>query len=1482
MKKRRIDLILLICLCVSACSVSLYSMPREWADLEEGEHRLYGSEKYKKYTIDNSLIQREKWEGHSSCMVLGLIKSTDYPKYTAFRFWPFYDTITSKIDARERTWSTLGLYYRKHDSREDYMRFFPLYSSLETRRKKDADILFFIRWGERRSTKHVRYFDIYPLYFDTDYNTADNSETGSAFLFIPFVYTTVTDRTLSGTSFHERKNMTLLWYYHSTAEQGREPRTSTTFFFPVIPLFYYHNDPGSRHINVLWLFDRETARGEVRRSMLLPLWYYTQDLGAPGHREETSASLFHYSNERSSPGPDGTAVIGEDTEWYPLLPLYYYSYTKGEGTHRNLLWLLDWRRSEDESLERFWGHPLVYYRPDSYLHVLPLFMSWEDQRTSTSLGLFWYYERTADKTGAAVATTKWFPIIPFLYYSSETAEEGSHRNMLALFDWAHDRDDNLTRFWFIPFVFHNTGEGSYRQYFPFYFKPSGWSEEEGSSFGLFHYHRWSRDEEVWWNWIHYSRRNTGSREEVSHWFPLYYSWKNVPVVRGPRSEGELFIPFYMNYEDRERNIHVNLLGGSKTVATGPLSPSLGLGAGGNSDGWYLDTDWSWLYDVVSLSTRTTVKNPFRRSAEKSPEPGEVQKDVPVDTGASETIQGHRTAQEVPSMKDQPGNTMQGQNDAAQRGPSTVIGRGKMVKRENAKNYWGWDVLFGLFSYRKADSWKQLRMPPIGWFSWDQSSDDKVFVTPVSISYKNEFDKTEYFAVYPILPLPLYGRRVEDRSYVKVYGIIAYWNEYDAERDYSEESIVWPFYNSYRSPERNGWRIFPVFWYKEKTETRQRSVRAISPVYYYHRNTISETDHARTRERVIAPFIYSVREEDNGNVSQMTLFPIVPICYYSHEERTEEYSSLANHDSAGESVSGERRVSRTTNWFLPLYYTSEVQSADSAGSATVRDYTWLGLPFVYYHARSGLVSESGEGGARPIESTLFFPGYYRYRNGNSEHTNILGLYDRTRDADTGDGRTMVLPLWVKSSEGGIETLTIPILLSRFREGPESREKTVFLLYWSGEDTQEGTEYRHLVPLWLSYEDRQENRSTLMVPVLPLFYNSTTRIGDDTKGGRSGTQFALPLYYRSYREYANTATGEERSESTLIGLPLLYYSGSSSRDGDISTSESTFFLLGYYRHRDSDVTHTNVLGLFNRRYDRAQQREENWIFPAYVYEGNDEEGYWSWPIVLSYYGWGKQYRQVMVAGLFWYRNDDAARETYLHLFPLYISRRSPDSYDYLVLGTYWHGAPGHSRQNIWYLYDHRHYDEGNVDRWSFLFGLAEYRRTDRLKDFNAALGLLAEYRNHLDSEDWRVSLLWLGYEHRGDYRKWNFLPVAYRSVDGEESYWVFPLALQYYHSYGDEVFHLVGLGALYYRNYRPEERRDRELWVLGAAYDYVQKPAIDTRRDYRSRGSLWGFLWEYETESVQDSQVWSQVSVLFKLYRRINDQGEIVHRVLGVTL
>ena len=386
MKKRRIDLILLICLCVSACSVSLYSMPREWADLEEGEHRLYGSEKYKKYTIDNSLIQREKWEGHSSCMVLGLIKSTDYPKYTAFRFWPFYDTITSKIDARERTWSTLGLYYRKHDNREDYMRFFPLYSSLETRRKKDADILFFIRWGERRSTKHVRYFDIYPLYFDTDYNTADNSETGSAFLFIPFVYTTVTDRTLSGTSFHERKNMTLLWYYHSTAEQGREPRTSTTFFFPVIPLFYYHNDPGSRHINVLWLFDRETARGEVRRSMLLPLWYYTQDLGAPGHREETSASLFHYSNERSSPGPDGTAVIGEDTEWYPLLPLYYYSHTKGEGTHRNLLWLLDWRRSEDESLERFWGHPLVYYRPDSYLHVLPLFMSWEDQRTSTSMG----------------------------------------------------------------------------------------------------------------------------------------------------------------------------------------------------------------------------------------------------------------------------------------------------------------------------------------------------------------------------------------------------------------------------------------------------------------------------------------------------------------------------------------------------------------------------------------------------------------------------------------------------------------------------------------------------------------------------------------------------------------------------------------------------------------------------------------------------------------------------------------------------------------------------------------------------------------------------------------------------------------------------------------------------------------------------------------------------------------------------------------
>jgi hypothetical protein len=45
---------------------------------------------------------------------------------------------------------------------------------------------------------------------------------------------------------------------------------------------------------------------------------------------------------------------------------------------------------------------------------------------------------------------------------------------------------------------------------------------------------------------------------------------------------------------------------SKSFVTGPFSP---VAVGSYEDKWYLDADFSWFYDLASISTRITVNAP---------------------------------------------------------------------------------------------------------------------------------------------------------------------------------------------------------------------------------------------------------------------------------------------------------------------------------------------------------------------------------------------------------------------------------------------------------------------------------------------------------------------------------------------------------------------------------------------------------------------------------------------------------------------------------------------------------------------------------------------------------------------------------------------------------------------------------------------------------------------------------------------------------
>ncbi len=1446
MKKKKITVLLALFIAELTFGTSrLYAAEeysRDWSDLDEEHERMYGSEKTRKYPIDSIAVQRERWEGHSSCMVFWFYKSTDYPRYEAIRFWPFFGNLKSKIDERERTWALSGIYYHKTDRDYDYHHIFPFYASTRHRASVDRNILYFIRWGGKEGRRDTSYFNIFPLIFSNSYESKDGRDRGGDLTVFPVWYSDSS----STTSTYESKNRFIInplfgynsRYFRTASDQVSQDET--WFWTPVIPLVYYHGAINRWHLNLFWLFDIARQGGATKRFFFLPFGYYSYNESHLGQETVSWSPLWLYGSTYQTARNGGEERLTERTFGFPLIPfLYYRSYSEHSGTHLNIVTLLDWSWNSAGDLERFCFIPFIFYYPG------------KESQPSSSVSPLWYY-RSASNPKIGEETTLCVPLLP-LFYSHSSTREGTHRNLFWLIDWGSKADGSFGHFWFIPFVFHNGGDGGYIHYFPFYFLLPGWTARKGVSFGLFHYHRWSPDEEVLWWPLRYYRENTCTNEKVSHWFPLWYSWENVSLFEAPKSSGTIVIPLYFSYEDARHSLTFFLPGISISSLKGPLAPDLMLMIGRRENSWYLDTDVSWLYDVFSISTRTTIRNPFA-----SAQPGtSISAKNTTASPNGQTRDAKLPAAAVRHAKSPA-------DDRATSPATPTLTRRNEISRESSTEFFGWKVLFGWLAWEHADTKRHFRLLPLAWFSWDEQSDNEVsHIFPLYFSYRDA--QLEYFVLYPAL-LPLYGLARDGDSYMRAFLLNAYWIEYDAQKREYEHTALWPVFNLYTSPERFGWRIFPLFWYKTAGNGDTAVTRVISPLYYYH----SLAGEGTRYERVVAPFLISTTEERAGSYSQSAAFPIIPIFFYTHDRTTNRPRTEGEAESTTVS---------TSHTLIPLYYYSETEDRLPAQNITARKSTFIGLPLVCYSS----LSAAPRGSTPGIEqSTTFFPGFYRNADGESRHTNILGIIDFASNPEAHTSRFIFLPFYIGLYDEH-RSHTIPPLLSHFEYG-ERYSQTVIALYWHKNDEEAHRGYRHFLPLWLSFSEGAGARSSssLMIPALPIFYRNIEEERSELLRRTDTTSFILPLVTWMTREKSLADGSMTTTDFYLAGLPLLSCSSTETKEGDTIRSSSTFFFMGYYHHSESGYSHTNLLGIFNWRYDAKRDESFNYLFPFFAYEGNDRKGYFSIPGLLSYYGWDGDIRQILIGGLFWHRYDPARQERYLHLFPLLISRWGQDSSTFIFLGTYWHFSQDYSRQNLWYLFDHRHRRQHDHDEWNLLFGLVNYESSDLEHTFRLARGMLAEYASRANSPDWSAHMLWLGYERRGEYRQYNFLPLAYYSEDTSSSTWCFPLALQYYARTGASVFHVVGGGIIYYRNCEPAERRDRAMVLLGTLWNYVEKPTQDNAREYESRGMIWGLLWEYETEQANGAETWSQFSMLFRLYRHINDNGEVTHRFLGISI
>jgi hypothetical protein len=348
--------------------------------------------------------------------------------------------------------------------------------------------------------------------------------------------------------------------------------------------------------------------------------------------------------------------------------------------------------------------------------------------------------------------------------------------------------------------------------------------------------------------------------------------------------------------------------------------------------------------------------------------------------------------------------------------------------------------------------------------------------------------------------------------------------------------------------------------------------------------------------------------------------------------------------------------------------------------------------------------------------------------------------------------------------------------------------------------------------------------------------------------------MHLFWLWYRHEKSSGEAESRRHDSTLWFPIIPL---------------------FYRHVTPGSTHLNVLGIVDVKSDLRQHYDRTWVIPFYLRSTEGDEGF-RYIFPLFYRSWDKDSERSL--NLIWWQGRDYARkEESNHLFPLYFSWESPREETMFILGLYLHDSSRYRRQNFLYLFDHREYPERESDRYSYLFGVVDYEISPEIKRFRLFYGMLSSYTNYRNSDDYEFSVLWVlsTWKRRGSYYQSSFLPLwYYKSVEGEWSF-LSPIGLTYLSKEKAGDFDLGLLGLIYYRNNRIPEHRDRRLWLMGILWNEVHRP----ERGYRSIGSLWGLLWELETESETK---YSEMSILKFVYKRVTMNGEVYHRVFGIKL
>lgn len=733
--------------------------------------------------------------------------------------------------------------------------------------------------------------------------------------------------------------------------------------------------------------------------------------------------------------------------------------------------------------------------------------NWTDHYSVKAFGLYRYYDYPKAKTKS---------VFPF-YYDIQSKTDNRHYKRIVNVNLTKEKDSVDQSFY--PFIFWGKDtNSSYLTTIPFFFSNSN---DTNSKIGfpvipLLYYHNRNTSGE---NKDYYIRLLTLMHLEVNErkgfhefsFFPLvYYSKENyllLPLLlhyqnqhannneywlgpiyssndkakeerlfvafpflayyRSPGKEFDLIFPLYLNYSDSEEDYHINLLWYTKTNSTN-------VNLATNDGNIYVDFDFGILYNLIGYSQRTKVLN-------GSVDPKKLK--------------------------------------------SSEIDNPKLVKkrefnRENSNSFIGYNFLFGIFSYERADSKRHIRLLPLAWFTWDEASEDNVVLLPpfFPIWFSYQSDDLEYKILFP-----LYGKQKDKNSEFRSYLLNVYLTEDLKENNRKERSYLWPLVNVYESDVDSGHRVLPFYVH-----------RKFKKAEYSDSHTFT---------------FFSAFKKRTGVSSVSTEFLFWPI-WISYDDQMSSQS-----------------VWEKTFWITPFFYRNMMPDRTRTNFLWFVDWEWYKETDYNKFSKTKLESYSKE---EKLSHLLIFP-FYKTSNSfsliplsfnywHSDGFSTFTFFNYLKWEKTGHYYNFLYLVESENTESEYRFRSLGDILWSFKREP-SRINRMTLL-WLGYDDKSYKTVYNFFPI-VRTADAEKEKSRLYGPFLYYLFDSEEENTELMIAGLG---------------YYHNKTKSDNQYSTYILLGALYQEKTEIERGYVKRG-SLWGWLWEYQTEDNGYEKFSILKLFS---------------------------------------------------------------------------------------------------------------------------------------------------------------------------------------------------------------------------------------------------------------------------------------------------------------